>query len=200
MNIYFIAAGQAKLKPRPTAVNPSTKKMKAVYAIKDTLIPVRLTRASFNYFVQNNIDISAQVSTYLEQYRSGTATMNNVTDTNKTIVSQKILEDDGFEITYSDGSKKILYSSGFTLIDPEGRARKFSFMQVSTFAPPSPPNDPDVIQYLQNVSATLLSFLSDLLNNDAASIENFQKGDASLNVYQIINRRFKFIDYITSAK
>lgn len=202
MNSYFIAEGQAKVMQKPASANTLAKKVKVSYTFKDTLIPVRLTRAGLNYFVKNKIDISTKVSNYLEQYRSGTVPINTntVPDTNRTIVSEKILEDGGFETTYSDGSKKILYSNGFTVIDPQGRARKVSYIQVSTFAPPSAPNDPDVIKYLQNVSATLLSFLTDLLEQDAVSIANFQKGDANLNLYQVINRRFRFIDYVTSNK
>lgn len=175
------------------AFSQEAKAKKFVY--KDSVITIRLSRNTFEYYRQNNIDISAKASKLLESSRKVP------TDSNKLkVVSKRITEDDGFEVTYSDGSKKISYKNGFTMITPDGIAKKYSFMQVSSYVPPSPPNDPNEIKYLQNLSISLLSLLSDLLNNDAASISNFKLGDANLDLYQAINRRLRFIDYVNSKK
>ncbi len=103
-------------------------------------------------------------------------------DSSIKIISKKILDNGQCEISYSDGSKKLLYAGGYTIIAPDGRKSSVSFVSVSPFTPPNAPDDPDMAQYLQNLSNTLLSMLGELLNNDQESIANFKKGDANLSI------------------
>ena len=159
----------------------------------DTLITIRLTKSKLNYLKENQIDLSSTASELLANYsvaKSDTTPLK--------IVNRKILEDGGFETTYEDGSRRIKYKGGSTFITPEGDEFKSLFVQVPTFVPPSDPNDPDIAQYLDNIHNELSNFLSELLDNDAESISNFENGDTGLSIYQKINRRFEIINYLIS--
>jgi hypothetical protein len=182
------------------------KKMTAktiLFPKKDTTITIKLTRRKFDYLLQTHIDFAGTASELMENYIIPVSTISPASsDTGKQeIISQRINEDGRFETKFADGSKKIYEESGgYTIISPDGRGLFVRYVQVPTFVPPMLPDDVDVIKYLQNTSDGLLSLVSDLLNNDTISIANFKKGDANLNIYEIINRRFKFINYINSEK
>jgi hypothetical protein len=162
----------------------------------DTTITIKLTRKKIDYFKQNNLEIANTATEFLGNYIH-TVSLDT---SQKEVVSQRILEDGGFEQTFSDGSKKILYRGGYTIISPDGKKMSASYMSVSPLIPPTPPADENLKKYLQNVSDELLSILSGLLNNDDSSIANFKKGDANLNIYEIINRRIVFIDYCNKQR
>jgi len=170
---------------------------------KDTTITIKLTKRKFDYLIQNHVDFARTASELMENYISPILIVSPVSSNSgdQKIISQRINEDGRFETIFEDGSKKIYEESGgYTIISPDGRNLSVRYVQVPSFVPPAPPDDADINMYLQNVNDGLLSILSDLLDNDTISISNFQKGDENLNIYEIINRRFKFINYINNEK
>ena len=66
--------------------------------------------------------------------------------------------------------------------------------------PPTSPGDPNLTLFLNNINDKLIGVLSGLLDNDSTSIANYKKGEANLNIYETINRRFKFINYAIGQK
>ena len=76
----------------------------------DTLIIIRLTKSKLDYLLKNRIDLSSTASEFLANYsavKPGTTPLK--------MVSQKILEDGGFETTYEDNS----------ITDPKERTKIF---------------------------------------------------------------------------
>ncbi|MBV5313606.1 MAG: hypothetical protein JZU47_09945 [Prolixibacteraceae bacterium] len=180
-----------------------------ILAKRDTNITIHLTRSKLDYFRQNKIDLSLKASELLENYNdlilldikpTPSSDLSTSPVEQPIVIAQHILEDGGFETEYADGSKKIQYKSGYTMIFPDGRQMRASYMTVSPFIPPTTPDDENQTRYLQNVSDALLSLLSEFLNNDSVSITNFKKGEAGLNIYQVINRRIEFLNYINQQK
>ncbi|MFA5329132.1 MAG: hypothetical protein WC384_15160 [Prolixibacteraceae bacterium] len=190
-----------KVEGIPSSVKIISSKKLAISQIADTTITIRLTGRKLTYFKQNHIDIAKTASGLMENYEeTKPAETASEVITNPKITGQRILEDGSFETSFEDGSKKIQYKGGYTMIYPDGRQMRASYMSVSPFIPPMPPGDEDLTKYLKNVSDALLSLLSESLNNDSISISNFKKGDTNLNIYLMINRRIEFINYINQQK
>ena len=190
--ISFNAKAQNELLINKTLKRPTHfKAVNKANNYTDTLITIRLTKSKLNYLKENQIDLSSTASELLANY-----SVVKLDTTPLKIVSQKILKDGGFETVYEDKSRRIQYKDGFTFITPEGDATKALYSQVPTFAPPSDPNDPDIVRYLENIHNELSNFLLELLDNDAESISNFEMGDSGLSIYQKINRRFELISYL----
>lgn len=188
------------VKSHKAVVMPSTVKVISKANFKnpqneDTTITITLTRSKFEYLVQEHFDFSKEASKMIENYKD----VDPFDNRNKKIVSQRILEDEGLEINYADGSKEILYYGGRILISADGRKSEIGYMQVSPVIPPSLPDDENQVIFLEKVSTELLDILSGWLNSDSASIANFKKGDGS-NVYENINRRIRFLNYIRQQK
>ena len=188
----FNARAQNELLINKTLKRPTHfKAVNKANNFTDTLITIRLTKSKLDYLKKNRIDLSSTASDFFANYsvvKPGTTPLK--------IVSQKILEDGGFETTYEDKSRRIKYKGGSTFISPEGDEFKSLFVQVPSFVPPSDPSDPDIVQYLDNIHDELSNFLSELLENDEESISNFERGDSGLSIYQKINRRFEIISFL----
>jgi hypothetical protein len=181
---------------------------------KDTSINIRLTRSKFDYFKKNNIDLGTKASELMEKYSVPpiadienvppklviSDSANSSQQESKKIISKRIIDDGGFEKTYSDGSKYILFNGGFTIIPPKGNPSQVLYSQVPEFVPPTSPGDPNLTLFLNNINDKLIAVLSGLLENDSTSIANYKKGEANLNIYETINRRFKFINYAIGQK
>ncbi len=176
----------------------------------DTSVTLSLSRQKLNYFKQNKIDLAEKGSELIENYNA--PVLLNISpkpssdfspfspdNGQQEIISQRINENEGFEIKYADGSIKILEYDGTTFISPDGQISRTSYMQVSPVIPPSLPDDEDQVNFLQKVSDELLGILSEALNNDSASIANFNIGDGP-NIYENINRRIRFLNYINQQK
>jgi len=193
----------AQQKMRATSFDKKVFSKTLMISQKDTTITIKLTKRKFDYLIQNHVDFARTASELMENYISPILIVSPVSSNSgdQKIISQRINEDGRFETIFEDGSKKIYEESGgYTIISPDGRNLSVRYVQVPSFVPPAPPDDADINMYLQNVNDGLLSILSDLLDNDTISISNFQKGDENLNIYEIINRRFKFINYINNEK
>ena len=162
---------------------------------KDTLLPIAISHKKLNSLLQNNINLSAKASAFLENY---TNTEDDIAPAK--VVSVRILRNSWVETVFSDGSKEIQTGSGYMKISAAGDTLRYLMAQVQSFVPPSMPTDPNINTYLQNVSITMLNLLKELLNNDQNSITNYLAGEANLNLYEIINRRFKFINYVINNK
>ena len=117
-----------------------------------------------------------------EQSQTGTGT------------EKRILENGNVEISYADGSKKIIFESGtgYKIISPSGQESVVSFMSVPTYMPPNMP-DENIDRWLSAVNKSLLSFIQDQLRHDQVSVTNLLAGKGNLNIYEIIIRRFRFI-------
>jgi hypothetical protein len=198
-----------KTEVAPSVIKVLPKQDLFVLAKRDTTLTIHLTRGKLDYFRQNKIDLSLKASELLENYNAPilldikltpSSDLNPSPTDQPKVIAQHILEDGGFETVYADGSKKIQYKSGYTMIFPDGRQMRASYMTVSPFIPPTTPDDENQTRYLQNVSDELLSLLSEFLENDNVSITNFKKGEAGLNIYQVINRRIEFLNYINQQK
>lgn len=192
--VGFSALGQQKMSNKKILKRPTNFKIANINNIyTDTLITVRLTHAKLNELKKKNVNLSTKASEYLTNYAAVSPDENQ-----PKIVNQRILEDGGIETTYDDKSKRIKHEGGITVISPNGEEMKMLFLQTPPFEPPTDPSDPDIVKYLTNIHDGLSESLSALLENDEASISNFQSGDAGLNVYQRINRRIAIIDYLIS--
>ena len=193
----------------PSGLKVITKPDNFVLAKRDTTITIYLTHGKLDYFRQKKIDLSLKASELLESYNAPIlldiqprpySDSSPSTPEQPKIIAQHILEDGGFETVYDDGSKKIQGKGGAIMISPDGKQLKTMYMTVPPFVPPTAPEDENQARYLQNVSDQLLNLLSMYLDNDIVSISNYKKGEDGLNIYQVINRRIEFLNYIRQQK
>ena len=151
--------------------------------------------------VKVKVDVNFPIALILNPAQSNTNSTNNPENNNTSTQDgepvKKILENGNVEIDYVDGSKKIISDGGITLISSNGQR---SIMEMETVAPFVPPGLPtvEVNRWLKYVNTSLLSLLTSKLKNDQTSIDNLTAGEANLNIYQIINRRFKFLQSLNS--
>lgn len=110
---------------------------------------------------------------------------------------KKILDNGNVEIDYADGSKKIISDGGITFISADGHKTMVEAIGAPVFIPPDLPND-DISRWLNDVDKSLLELITQELKNDQTSINNLLAGETNLNIYQIINRRFKFLGSLNS--
>jgi hypothetical protein len=210
----FLVSAQEKAAMSKTDITKIQKVAKQPIK-KDTAITVRLTRSKLDYFKKNNIDPGTKASELLENYSVPLADIavmemappkytiaatadTAVKNSQKEIVRNRIIKDGGFEISYSDSSKYIMYKDRFVRISPQGTTTMALMSQVTEYVPPADPTDPDLLLYLNNTNDKLLTILSQLLNNDASSISNYKQGEANLGLLGKINMRILFINFCTN--
>lgn len=116
------------------------------------------------------------------------------------VVNRKILDDGKVEITFSDSSKIIKSRGGIIKISPDGHKVILTFLSTPLLVPPALPSENSITAWLDQVNKSLLELIQFRLNNDAVSIANFQKPESSLKLYEIINRRIEFINYLNTEK
>ena len=185
----------------------STKSLKlGALRFSATILDVR-KYSDPQYYVMGSVQVRVVVNVpvVLTPDRSNNSqnpTENNVPDNSNQPGQdepvKRILDNGEVEISYADGSKKIIYESGSVkFISPDGRVSGYSLMTVPTYIPPNLP-DENINQWLTSVSKSLLSFIKDQLHNDQTSIDNLLAAENNLNIYQIINRRFRFIQSLNS--
>ena len=168
-----------------------------------TILNARKYPADPRYYIMGSVKVKIDVSIPVVLHPvppsgqgSGTegndAQGNTSQPTGETPI-KKILSNGDVEISYEDGSRKVIFErGGYKLISPDGRESVVLPMTVPAYVPPNLPGE-DINRWLTAVSESLLSFIRDQLQNDQVSIDNLLAGEHDLNIYQVINRRFRFI-------
>ncbi len=119
-----------------------------------------------------------------------------VTSGGNEVVSIKLLDGDKVETTYADGTRKIDNNGGYVIIYPDGKTSLVEMIQTPFLVPPTLPDNKDINQFLLNTNERLSNVIAGLLRNDPQSLTLLNNGDALLNIYQLINRRLKFLNSI----
>lgn len=111
--------------------------------------------------------------------------------------SREILPDGKVLLEYSDGSSKLMFDGGFTVTTPDGEARTMLFStQAPVAAPPSPPDGTPEQAWLEFHSRSLLDTISQLVDFDQASIDNYLAAEGNAGLYDRIAKRRKTLDYM----
>ena len=120
-------------------------------------------------------------------------------DNSRVVTSRRILTDGSVETTYADKHRRIDFAGGFTIISPDGKKSGASYMTVPKYVPPTTP-DANINKWLNNLNSSLLSLISEWVDNDQASMANMTAGESGKNIFDIINRRCSVIDYLNPLK
>lgn len=178
---------------------PNSKKTMTVGELNFTVTILRVQKYSDpQFYIMGSVGVKIDVDYPLAliQPVPNNNPVNNPSDNNSSQGDnepvRKILENGTVEIDYADGSKKIISDGSITFISPDGRTSMESFDTAAPFVPPDLPND-DINRWLNSLNARLYTLISQLLKNDQTSINNLTAGESGLNIYQVINRRFKFL-------
>lgn len=118
----------------------------------------------------------------------------------ETGVKRRILENGTVELRYPDGTIKLIYNGGFTVIQPDGTVRSASYIQIPPTTPPQLPADERIGNYLNWQTESLLDLIKQILNYDNGSIENFLEHENKItqSVYEKMYIRTSYLNRLLS--
>ncbi len=112
-------------------------------------------------------------------------------------IVRRVLPDGKVESRFPDGTIRLDYSGGYTIITPDGQEQIFLFQDVQGATPPSTPPDSAHENWLAQQNESLLIIITTLVGNDEASVNNYVANEsADLSAYQRMNRHIDTIDLL----
>ena len=119
------------------------------------------------------------------------------TEDDDKIISRKILIGNTIKTKYASGKIRWDMKTGFTVRFPDGRKYKALAVQTPEYVPPQFISDQNILRWLTALQTKLLDMIKEKLLIDSTSIVNLikDKSKKRLNMYQVINIRFYFLDY-----
>jgi hypothetical protein len=110
---------------------------------------------------------------------------------------RRILANGNVEIQFPDGTKKLFYAGGFTIVRPDGTEQRASFHSAQPPTPPSAPPDDLHFSWLQFEVERLLDIIRFLVGNDETSVNNYLNQEGPSNSYYVkLSSRRKAIGYL----
>jgi hypothetical protein len=120
--------------------------------------------------------------------------------TNGAAPVRHILADGSVELTFSDGTRRILKGGTTVTIAPNGRKSILAAMDAMRPTPPVLPSEPAILTWINGEAADLLETIQHLVGNDSVSVANYLATENAANAYQKVDKRVRCIFYLLSEK
>lgn len=112
-----------------------------------------------------------------------------------TLLERKVNAVGRVEVQRADGSTKILFDGGYTIVAPDGRQSTAVFQQVQPPTPPALPSEPAIVTWLETHNQNLLSIMAAVASDGQTSVDNYLRAEEpGLSLYKRIARRSLFIE------
>lgn len=117
-------------------------------------------------------------------------------------IERTFTEDGDVKIRYPDGTTKIYFHGGVTVIQPNGESLTFLFSQVQPDDPPALPSDPQLVEWLEWSNSSLLEFIRSLVNNDETAVNHYLQKEAehTINIFDQMRMRTSVIGNLLSPQ
>ncbi|MEM7121903.1 MAG: hypothetical protein AAF563_11540 [Pseudomonadota bacterium] len=126
-------------------------------------------------------------------------TLGGDDETGGAVIVRRVLPDGKVESRFPDGTIRLDYAGGFTIITPDGQEQIMLFQDVQGATPPSTPPDTAHADWLSQQNESLLIIISTLVGDDEASVNNYLANEsAGSSAYEKIDRHIDTINLLVS--